>query len=190
MVALAATADVEALLGRSLTPEESLRVDAILVKASELFRLEARQQFTPGTSTQRLRVIDGSAHLPQRPVVSVTTVQDDGGVDVAGWSLSGYRLIVPLESGSWANVTYDHGASPVPDLVRTTVADVARKVLEIDPKAAQGVSQFGRTTGPFSDQLTYATWAQGGQTMLAPDDRAIARSYRPARSTPVLTGGY
>lgn len=176
MEALAGKSDVEAAFGRDLTPDEATRVGAILDKASELFRAAAGQQFTLGDSISRLKVNGGRVHLPLRPVIEVQSVTMDSGADVR-YSRFKQWLDIDLPSSEFVRVTYSHGGD-VPDLVRLTVAEVAKKVLSIDPNAAAGVSQTSESTGPFSGSQSYATWAQGGQTMLAPDDLAIARSFR------------
>jgi len=180
VVQLASDTDVVAALGRALTSDEALRVGAILDKASELFRLHSGQQFTAGNSIVRLRVVGQRVTLPQRPVVSVESVVTDDDLDTAITFRPPFKQSVRLESvwgGDLVRVAFTHGGV-VPDLVRLTVADVTRKVLEIDPNAVQGKTQHSETVGPFTEQDTYATWAQGGQTMLAPDDKAIAESYR------------
>lgn len=176
VVQLASQEDVEAALGRDLTPEEQGRVGAILDKASELFRLASGQNFTPGRSTVRAKVNGGKAFLVQKPVTTVHAVTDDEGRDVV-YALLGRWLTVPNRSHEFVNVDYSHGGE-VPDLVRLTIADIARQILSIDPVASSGVSQYSETTGPFTDQLTYATWAQGGATRLSPEDYTIARSFR------------
>lgn len=178
MEALAAVTDVELVLGHALTsPEDRRRVVAILDKASELFRKAARQTFTSDTSTSRLKVNAGAVVLPQRPVVAVSNVVDDWGSPVPFTGPSAGRLMVDLGSDRFVTVTYSHGGA-VPELVRLTVAEIAMKVLSIDPKAASGAEQSSTSAGPFTESTTYATWAQGGQTMLAPEDVAIAKSFR------------
>lgn len=174
---LANVEDVEMVLGRSVAPGEVGRVEAILAKASALFRLHSRQEFTPGESVSRLKVNGGRVRLPQHPAADVRSVVDDDGVGVE-YRRAGQWLTVCLGSHEHVTVDYTHGGE-VPDLVRLTVAEVAKKVLSIDPRAASGVSQGSATSGPFTEQNTYAAWAQGGQTMLAPDDLAIARSFKP-----------
>lgn len=174
---LANVEDVETVLGRQVASEEVGRVEAILAKASALFRLHSKQEFTPGDSVSRLKVNGGRVRLPQYPAVDVRSVVDDDGSAVE-YRRAGQWLTVCLGSHEHVTVDYTHGGE-VPDLVRLTVAEVAKKILSIDPMAAAGASQVGETTGPYTDQITYATWAQGGQTMLAPDDLAIARSFRP-----------
>ena len=173
---LASKEDVEAVLGRDLTTDEQSRVDAVLDKASELFRAESGQQFTAGSSEVRVKVNGGRVYLRQHPVTQVESVTDDEGNEVE-YSRFGQWLTVPKRSHEFVIVKYDHGGE-VPDLVRLTIADVARQVLSIDPNAVQGVTQYSETTGPFTDQFTYATWAQGGATRLAPDDLAIARKFK------------
>ena len=173
---LASVVDVVAVLGRDLTPEEESRVDAVLDKLSELFRRESGQQFTAGTSTVRLKVNGGRVYLPQVPLVEVASVVDDDAVAVE-FTAAGSWLSTGLASHEFVTVEYSHGGE-VPDLVRLAVADAARQVLSVDSYAASGVSQRGVTTGPFSDQFTYATWAQGGSSRLSPDDVALARSFR------------
>ena len=180
VVQLASEADVMAALGRVLTSDESARVGAILDKASELFRQRSGQQFTSGTSFVRLRVVGDQVSLPQRPVVSVTTVTTDDGEDTAvtfGTLFQSKVRLSGVVGGDMVRVNYSHGGV-VPELVRLTVADITRKVLEIDPNAVQGKTQHSETVGPFTEQDTYATWAQGGQTMLSPSDADIADSFR------------
>jgi len=174
---LASSVDVAAVLGRDLTAEEAARADAILDKASELFRSVSGQQFTAGDSAVRLRVRGGdTVFLPQRPVVSVEAVTDDDEVDV---EYTRFKQSLTLEgsSVSWVRVEYTHGGD-VPDAVRLAVAEIGAVVLRVDESALGGASQVQETVGPFSKQASYAAWAQGGATRLAPDDERLARSFR------------
>lgn len=173
---LASAQDVADLLGRDLSAEESRRLDPILAKASELFRRRSGQQFTPGTSTVRLKVNGGRVHLTQYPVTAVNTVTDDAGDDVE-YAWRGQWLDVALTSADFVTVDYDHGGD-VPDLVRIAVADIGKKVLQIPADAAMGMTQFAKTRGPFSESGSYAAWAIGGQTILGPADDALALSFR------------
>lgn len=174
---LASNADVAAALGRDLTSDEEARVGAILKKASDLFREEARQTFNPDESTVRLKVTGGQVYLPQHPVVELTAVVDDDGEDVE-FERNGQWLYVSMGSDEFVTVTYSHGGT-IPPLAKLTVADIARKVLSISPAALEGVSQFNDGAGPYNQGGTYAAWAVGGQTMLSPDDKLIARQFRP-----------
>jgi len=179
VVQLASSADVVAALGRDLTSDESARVGAILDKASELFRHRSGQQFTAGTSLVRLKVTADYVDLPQRPVVSVQSVTQDvaGGATISHDLFQSRLTLHGVHAGTMVRVAYTHGGA-IPDLVRLTFADVAKKILSIDARAATGLTQFSETNGPFTEQYTYATWAQGGETRLSPEDNAIADSFR------------
>ena len=184
--ALATKEDVVKALGRDLTASETKQVDVHLLKVSELFRLEARQQFTLGRSTNRLRVTAGALTLPQRPVRAVLTVD---GEPADRFTLIGQRLEVPVPTGTTVVVDYEHGSDEVPDLVTLTVAGIVAQLFEADPRARAGVSQRGETRGPFSSQETYAAWAQGAAPRLAPDDVRTAQSYR-VKSYGLIVQGY
>lgn len=175
-VPLASAADVALVLGRDLTSEEATRIEPILAKASELFRRRSGQLFTPGTSVVRLKVDGGQVYLAQRLVVAVNSVTDCDGYTVT-YELFKQWLTVHRPAHEFLTVDYSHGGE-VPDVVRLCIAEIGKKVLSIDPSAAAGLTQYGETTGPFSSQSTFATWAQGGQTMLAPDDIVLADSFR------------
>lgn len=183
VVQLATSADVVAALGRALTSDESAKVGAILDKASELFRGRSGQQFTSDTSTVRVRNRAGIVTLPQRPAVSITSVVDDDGA-VLVYKFTTKSQITVSSTEKYVTVTYSHGGA-VPDMVRLTVAEIAKKVLSISPDAAKGITASMHTTGPFTDQESYATWAQGGQTMLSPSDDLIALSYRIPVAGPI-----
>lgn len=176
---LASETDVEAALGRDLTTSETAKVGAILDKASELFRVRSGQQFTAGTSEVRLKVTADWVSLPQRPVVSVesVTVDEVSGAAIVFVLYQSRLTLTNVEAGDMVRVAYTHGGT-VPELVRLTVADIARKILSIDENAIAGLTQHSETNGPFTEQDTYATWAQGGQTMLSPSDNAVADTFR------------
>lgn len=193
--ALATIADID--LGRDLTDTEAARAERLLAQVSARFRREARQQFTPGTSTTRLRVQAGVTYLPQAPVVDVLNVTTLDGRPITGWTLAGQALHItqpvpdgtprpPMPLGQLAElrrlaavlVTYTHGGT-VPDLVAATVAGAVTRVMNLDPDAAAGTTQVTDTRGPFSRTRQFATWAVGGQALLSPDELAVAHTYRP-----------
>jgi hypothetical protein len=177
VVPLASKEDVEKALGHSLTPEELTRYEAILDKASELFRTASGQLFTEGTSEVELRVTDDEVRLPQRPVTDVASVVDSQG---RGVSFDRFKSKLVLRGcAGFVRVAYAHGGA-VPDSVRLCVAEIVAKVLSIDVKAKAGLTQYSESAGPFTESSTYATWAQGGQTMLAPADEAFARTFNIA----------
>lgn len=179
MVRLASVTDVVGAIGRTLTSDETAKAGAILDKASELFRVASGQQFTEGTSVVRLRVTANFVVLPQRPVVSVDGVTEDSnaGADIPFELFKSRLTLSGVRAGQMVRASYTHGGN-VPEIIRLTIAELCKKVLTISPKAAAGITSAMEVTGPFTDQEAYATWAVGGQTMLAPSDLEVAHSFR------------
>ena len=194
---LAAVEDVAALLGRPLDEAEEARADVLLEQVSARFRREARQEFTPGESTVRLKVDAGVVYLPQRPATEVLAVAYDDGRAVARWahlgqlvtvsnlaSLAGVAIYPDADALGGAPgfvvVTYRHGGEVPPD-VRGAVAGAVQRVLGADPEATQGATQVTDSAGAFPRTRQFASWAVGGQALLSPDDLALARSFRTFR---------
>lgn len=194
---LATVEDVAALLGRPLDEAEEARAGVLLEQVSARFRREARQEFTPGESTVRLKVDAGVVHLPQRPATEVLAVTYDDGRAVVHWAHIGQRVTVSNLASlagvainadadalgaapGFVVVTYRHGAEVPPD-VRGAVAGAVQRVLGADPEAAQGAAQVTDSAGVFSRTRQFASWAVGGQALLSPDDLALARSFRTVR---------
>lgn len=174
-----AEGDVKDVLGRDLTSSELTRWKPIAAKATALFQRESGQTFLPGRSTVELQVVGEQVYLMQRPATEIHSVTDSNGDPVTFRRHLGQRLDVPdLPTSAMVTVDYSHGSEQIPALVTLTIAEIVMKVLTIDPGAAAGRVQYSRTAGPYTEMATYATWAQGGQTMLSPADAAIARSYR------------
>ena len=117
---LATASDVEVVLERGLTASEFERVELLLAEASEAFRRESGQQFTPGVSEHRLKGNDGRVRLRQQPATAVHAVATDGGQTVP-FQQMGQWLTVPLDSSQFVRVTYSHGGT-IPAKVCSTVA--------------------------------------------------------------------
>lgn len=184
---LASVDDVVVHFG-PMTSAQKDRAEVILAKASALFRRIARRDFTAGETTVRLKVNGGEVYLEQIPATAVTDVLADDGTDIVH-ELHGQRLTLTrngcaLASHEFVTVTYTYGTL-IPDDVRETIAEIAAKVLRIPAAAAAGLASQTRSAGPFSESNTYATWAVGGATSLAAEDRAVAESYR-YRGTQVI----
>ena len=188
MAALATGSDVASALGRELTEMETARVQHILDKLSEAFSAEARCDFTVATYTHRVKVNGCQVRPPRGPLLSVLSVVDDDGLAVIYRLAHGF-ISVNLPSDRFVVVTYTAGFDAVPDAVRLQIADSAARVLRIDERASSGMTQVNETTGPFTQQGTFASWAVGGQSMLSPDDVAVARRFRPRRPGNVWVGG-
>lgn len=185
MAALATVADVEALLGRTLTLAESNHVTTMLDSASEAVREAAGQQFTRATSTVTLPVSDGTRLvLPQRPVVSVQSVSVDGTTDTS-WALVSGEL---RRAGGWmlrslpgrVTVTYTHGYAAVPRPVRDLVATLAVAAME---KASSGALGSGARQEAISGDSYSVTYA-------APKDATISPFELPDRTRQWLRQSY
>lgn len=139
---LATPADLARYLGLpAFTGEDEQRALLVLRLAASTVRRRTRQTFTSGSSTVALPVPDGEwLSLPERPVVSVTSVTVDGLV-VSGWSLINGRV---YRAGGWSaitpivTVTFEHGGR-VPDDVLGAVLAIATDLWE-NPRDLGGES--------------------------------------------------
>ena len=172
-MALATISDVEARLGRELTAVEAAKATAWLSDASALFVQRAIQQFEVNESTVRVFSKDGVVRLVQRPVISITSVEDINGVPV-DFTWDGFQSLYELGDSGPLKVTYEHGSDTIPDAVVAVVAGMVARTLSIGGDAIAGVTQ--QSVGPFSQ--SYASWAVGGQIMLSPAEGSVADSYR------------
>ena len=178
-VPLVTVEDIEAALGRPLTDSESARATFIADKLAEAFKARARQTFTVEQYTHRLKVDAGGRVVPTRaPLVAVEAVTTDDGQAIPYHVRHGF-IQVTSPANEFVVVTYTAGLAEVPAAVRLQLADSVRRILLIPDAVAQGATQMTETTGPFTQTRQYATWAVGGQSLLSPDDQALADAYRP-----------
>lgn len=201
--ALAAQADVEARLGRSLAPQEQARIDALLTDISAMVRSRTRQQFTQNQTTERLRAIDGKLRLVQKPVISVdqlevvnwdgtTTPYTPGvwwfdGIDtIAGVTLE--STVIVNSPAIWADrimpaafqVTYTHGDAETPDDILGIVCNAAIRALG----AASPSGVVSETVGQYTYRLDPT--AVGGPVGFLTDEILILNRYRRAVRTVAL----
>jgi len=207
MEPLATPDDVAARLGRDMTIDELVRLDALLADASTTVRKAARQQFTHGTSTITLVTNGKRARLPQRPVIEVTSVKDLSGNDMA-YQLVNDVLRFDITPLNWFEVEpyrcfpteivveYEHGYRPtddeppvstIPDDIVAVVCSVVCRALGMNPTAPGGIAQesidgYSITAG--GGTATASVIAQGALGLL-PSEQAICDSYwRPASPIP------
>jgi hypothetical protein len=172
---LAQVDDVIARLGRSLTDQETTRVEALLGDASALVRRYCRKDFLFHENDVLDIPGDGSTiKLPYRPVVEVTNViaisgrPDIPDIPVSWWVFNGVDEISIAESTAsgvinlpeaWYDfgafpgtfqVTYTHGYTEVPPEVVMVIANGVIAVL-LAPTMAAGV--IGETVGAYSYRL-------------------------------------
>lgn len=187
---LAELADVAAALGvdeGDFTDAQQVRVPALLVRASYLFRQAANRQFTPDTYTHRLKVQGTRVRLPETPVQSIDSVTDDSGNTVT-YTRNGAWLTIPNfrtanNSFTWYQpsdtedfVTVTYVGGEIPAAVRDTVASMVARALSIEPAEA-GLSMHETQAGPFRERKQYADWATATVSM-SDEDREVAESFR------------
>lgn len=198
VVNLASAQDVKNVLQRELTTAENTAVTGALAKASQIFRRESLQHFTPASSSVRLKVepssktssemqafgrrtrLDrlGLVYLRQSPVVAVTSVTDDYGDAVTYDRVDNWLFIDGLGASDFVRVTYTHGHDTVPADVVQTIAEMVARSLPVSEGVRTGLTSEMEVTGPFTTQRQYAAWAVGGTVALSPDERTFAQSFR------------
>lgn len=202
MANLASAADLVARLGRDFTPDEQVRVDALLADASAMIRAYTGRDFTlTEDDTVVLRASGATIRLPQRPVVEIAKVEAIGvnntpDITLADWLFDGIdqirlgegNFVINLPEIWWDDdgypgtyrVTYSHGyAAPPPDVVAVACAMVLRTLTS--PAMVGGITS--ETVGPYS----YRSETPGlglAVTMSEMDRKALDR-YR--RTTGMIT---
>lgn len=207
MPALATIEDLEARLGRELTPEEQARAQALLDDASALIRAYTGQDFSQTLGDVIvLRPVGTVVRLPQRPVQQVTQVIAVGGSEAipditlpaGAWTWDGidkvdiwppdttWMLSLPETwADGWGAVdtyrlTYDHGYATVPaDVVAMVCAMVLRTLLS--PSMTQGM--VAERIGQYNYQLQQGTGSVGATVMMTQGDRDALKRYRRTATT-------
>jgi hypothetical protein len=160
VTALAAKADVETVLGRTLTAAEDAKLAGALAAASRLVRTVTGRRYEVGTFTVRRRVRDCQVVLDSPTSVgTVAHVCFDGTAEtLTGWVLRGDIVYGIRNGGGWVDVTYTV-ATPTPpavlvpaDVVAIVAAITARRLTSSVPV---GAVSYSETTGPFAESATF-----------------------------------
>lgn len=179
---LATTSDVVNVLQRSLTTSETSAAEGdanspgLLAAASDLFRAESRQQFTPGQSTVRLKVNGGRVRLDQQPAGDVLAAVDDDGNPV-DYTRTGMWLTVPHTSGKFITVTYMHGSETVPARVRTAVAEMVARALIVPEEVMAGARSLTDSAGQVSQTTAWSVRAPNSGLQMSDSDKTLAKSF-------------
>ena len=138
---LATIADLEDRYG-DIPTDDYAQAQSALVDASATVRTFTGQTLSPATSTHTVKVKNGYAVLPQRPVLTVSSVTAVG--NAVGYTVSGDRLNVasqvpnvfswePYRSGlTEVTVTYEHGFDPMDETITSIVCQLALRSLTAD----------------------------------------------------------
>lgn len=181
MSALAGVDDLADRLGKTLVGADAVRAQSLLVDASAKVRSYTGQDINLATTTTRLRVRNGRSTLPQRPIVSITSVVDVNGVAITGYQQRGDVLyfgsvllneweIEPRRTAlKLIDVTYVHGFDDgdIPEILVAIVCQVAGRAFGT-PSTDAGVTQ--ENMGSYGYQL--GTAAGSGPVGLLPDEKA------------------
>lgn len=158
---LATAADLATRLGRTFTPEEEARAQALLDDASGVVRAYLRLDVSRLTTTDTftVRAADrqyleapfearrGQVMLPQRPIVEVSEVAVNG-TPTDDWQLDDNRLLLrsaPWTGRSTVRVTYTHGWDPVPGDIKAIVMQAANRAL-VNPEQIRSENVGGEST--------------------------------------------
>lgn len=191
--ALATVQDLEARLGRDLTPAEAARAETLLGDASAMVKSYTRQTFAfTENDEQILRPTGTEIRLPRRPVTDVTKVVAVGGapgipdIPLAGWTWDGLDIvdIAGLDSNIWVSlpawwedfdsgpntyrVTYSHGYSEVPPEVVAVVCSMVNRTLT-SPSLAEGM--VSERVGQYNYQLQQGGGSAGSTVRFTPADK-------------------
>jgi hypothetical protein len=165
MTQFATNAELAARLGLTLTEDEGDRADTLLALASGLIQAETGQTIAAVSDDELTRPGDYSARLrlPERPVVSVTSITLDGVAIVkpdyyldgdelvrANWPIgsennfgsSGLGWLGPLYT---LVITYSHGYETIPELVKAVCLEMVARVW-VNPGAASQEIVAGTST--------------------------------------------
>ena len=176
-MSFASVEDLAAYLQRDLT-ELTDTADLALELATAAIQAEAGQLLTPAIETITVAPIGTIVLLPELPVTAVSTVVVDGvSLAASDYTASTLGVLRRADGAAWAGlvtVTYSHGYGTIPDDLRAVCVQSAARVLA-NPGGVQGES-----VGAYS--VTYArpgSDSSGGGVLLAADERALVRRYRP-----------
>ncbi len=162
------------------------RIVLVGEEVSAVIRSYTGQTITRETTTDRLRVQRGVVRLPQRPVVTVSAVEDINGNTVSHewdgldklryvgsgranrWDIEGYT--VPLEV---VDVTYTHGYETVPEDITAVAMNMLLRAVQID---ATNSAVQQESIGGYS--YTMGAAAANGPLGLLLGERQILDKYR------------
>lgn len=184
-MAFATPEDVATLIQRDLSAADTATVEYLLDLATAVVQGYTGQKIERASSTVTLKPRSGKVRLPQRPVVSVTSVVGVNGLAVF-WEFDGIGTItassIPIANGPdepvglWTKplrVTYEHGYDPVPSDISAVVTQVAARAFGTPPDRSglsqEGISTYQYSIGPAA--------AQGPLGLMA-GERAVLDRYR------------
>lgn len=194
MAALATLSDVQARVARTITTGEHARVNALIADASAAVRLFTRQQIDQNATTARLAVRNINRQavviLPERPAVSIATVEDIHGntvsyewdgkqvLEIEGRTESTFTDTTLSTRLDYVDVTYTHGYGDDND-PRGVLATVAGVVAGVVARAfgtpAEETGKTAESIGTYSYSIG-AGAAQGGFGLLRSEKETLSHA--------------
>lgn len=199
---LASLADLQARYAGQIAVADQPRVMTLLADASAVVRAFTRQQFTAASTVERIRPVGYKVRLPQKPVVSVTSVSVvdallpgglfriplgawlwDGGQEV--WLGQGAAVINLAEdvldlfatTTPMVEVAYAHGYSTIPDVAVAVTCSMVLRTMDLP-----GVSGMAsQNAGPFGYRLSTA--GMDGILALSPSEQLLLKPFRSQSAT-------
>lgn len=123
----ATPAELEMYVGQTFDQAQWKRAELLLNIATGAIQEFTHQRLERATSTVTLYPNRFTVFLPERPVVSITSVTYEN-VAVAGWTLTEAGIVHRAWPGP-VKVTYTHGYLPIPFDIKGVCLDVARRGL-------------------------------------------------------------
>lgn len=166
---------VENALGASLTEEQAKRLPHLIDTAIEAFLWEARIEIGVGSITRDYRAHAGTVSIRQPGVTGVHRVHArENPVDFTWNPNRPQKLTVPTHL-RMVTVCFSYDFE-LPKIAISRLTEAVARTISIPEQARQGMGQFSVTKGPFTESGTYKDWAVGGQLLLSPEDKRLARS--------------
>lgn len=162
--------------------ENEQEAQKVIDRLSELFCLQAGQDFQVKPYSHLVKVNGGIARLPVTPIVEIKSVTDHANGEPVAFELTHGLLRVKAKSHQIIEVDYVAGYDGAPEIVKSQLVDSVLRCLNVDSAAKSGATQVTKTAGPFSQSRSFAAWAVGGQIMLSPDDIALAKVFQPVKT--------
>lgn len=137
---------------------------AYLARASQRIRAYTRQRITSGTSTVDLT---HPFMLPERPVVSITSIVDQDGTAIDDYEVHGQMLAFPWPYPERVTVTYSHGYAEVPDTLVELACSIASRIYRTSDAVYSGL----RTEQTGAEMAVYGADAYAGATSLTAEEK-------------------
>lgn len=169
MPSFATPAELEIYMGQTLDAPTFTRAQFMLDLATDRIRGYTGQTISRATSTVTVFPNRFSLFLPQRPVVSITSIKY-GTTTITGWTLTPAGAVNHRHWPGPVVVTYTHGYTATPGDIKKVCLDMAMSGMR---GLTTGVRSESKTTGPYTHHVTYADEAGIGT-----EDRQILDRYR------------